>query len=251
MRIVWLSANKFGYELLKEALKCKLPDSGIEAVITLAEGSDTIMYDGVPENEWRSLGLPVRAVRNINEDVAIMNELRPDVVVMCGWRQIIGPDVLSAPKASFVGFHPTLLPKGRGPAPIINTILNGETRSGVTMFYVDGSLDGGDVIGQEGFDISADDYASDVYGKVVEAGMALVRKYLPMVTAGNAPRVKQDESEATYLEKRSLKDNEIDLSKDSPETIRRKIRAFSNPYRGAFIKVGGKKLVIWKADLAD
>lgn len=251
MRIVWLSANKFGYELLKEAVKLELPGATIAAIVTLADGSDTVMYDGVPEKDWHSFGLPVRAVRNINEDAAAIMGLQPDIVVMCGWRQIIGKDVLSAPKSGFIGFHPTLLPKGRGPAPIINTILNGETRSGVTMFYADDSLDGGDVIGQEAFDIEADDYASDVYEKVIETGKKLVRTYLPMVANGSAPRTKQDESKATYLEKRSLKDNEIDLEEDSPETIHRKIRAFSKPYRGAFIRVRGKKLVIWKADLAD
>jgi len=250
VRIIWLSANKFGYEILKEAVRLKLPGSSIDAIATLAEDSGTVMYDGIPEKEWHSFGLPVYAIRNINEDVQVIKKLQPDIVVMCGWRQIIGKDVMAVPKAGFVGFHPTLLPKGRGPAPIINTILNGENHSGVTMFYVDDSLDGGDVVGQEPFDITADDYASDVYEKVIEAGKKLVKKFLPLLVEGKAPRIKQDESKATQFGKRSLKDNEIDL-RDSPETIQRKIRALSKPYRGAYIKVGDKKLVIWKAELAD
>jgi len=249
MKVVWLSANRFGYELLKEALK--LDKIEIVAIMTLSDKATTKMYDGIDKSRWNEFGIPVYRIENINEEEDLLRTISPDVLMMCGWRQIIKNNILKIPKKGMIGFHPTLLPKGRGPAPIINTILKGIKKSGVTMFYVDDSLDGGDIIGQTGFEIKNNDYASDVYEKVIEGGKSLIKEFLIMVANGSAPRIPQNESEATYLEKRSLKGNEIILEKETPEQIYRKIRALSKPYKGAYIKLGDKKLIIWKADLCD
>jgi len=247
MDIVWLSANKFGYELLKEAIKIK--DIKVKAIITLSENSKTVMYDGVKKGLWYRFGIDVLEIENINEEKKILEKLKPHLVVMCGWRQIIDKDILDIPKKGFVGFHPTLLPKGRGPAPIINSILCGFKESGVTMFYVGEGLDDGDIIGQEKFLISEEDYVEDVYNKIILAGKKLIKKYLPLLARDTAPRIPQDDSKATFFEKRTIKDNKIDLEKENLDEIYRKIRAFSKPYMGAYIEKDGKKLIIWKGQL--
>ncbi len=249
MRIIWLSANRLGHELLKEAVKIKSAE--IKAVITLSEKAKTVMYDSVARGKWDEFGIPVKEVENINESIELIKKISPELVIMCGWRQIVGREILEIPKKGFVGFHPTLLPKGRGPAPIINSILSGFRESGVTMFYAAEGLDNGDIIGQEKFFIENDDYAEDVYEKVIEGGRKLVKRCLPMLIAGNAPRIRQDESKATMFKKRTLEDNEIKPYEESAEEIYRKIRALSKPYNGAFIKKDGKKIVIWKAEIKD
>jgi methionyl-tRNA formyltransferase len=239
----------FGYELLKEALRIK--EVNVVAIITLSDKARTKMYDGIEKSKWYELGLPVYETENINEEISLLRSLRPDVIMMSGWRQILCKEVLNLPPRGVIGFHPTLLPKGRGPAPIINTILEGLKESGVTMFYVSDKVDSGDIIGQEKFEVKDEDYAIDIYNKVVRAGKTLIKKYLPLLATGKAPRIPQDEEKATYFKKRSLKDNEIKLETDSPDEIYRKIRAFSKPYNGAFIKLCDKKLIIWKAELRD
>lgn len=249
MRVVWLSANKFGYELLREANN--LDEVEIIAIITLSDKASTRMYDGVDKEKWGTFGIPVYPIENINKEESLLKKLAPDALLVCGWRQIIEKRILELPKMGTIGFHPTLLPKGRGPAPIINTILNGIKNSGVTMFYLDDSLDGGDIIGQEKFEIKESDYAADVYNKVIESGKSLIKKFLPPIARGIAPRTPQKESDATYLEKRNLKDNEILLGKETPEQIYRKIKALSKPYLGAYIRMGNKKLIVWKAELTD
>jgi len=246
-KVVWLSANKFGYELLKEAIKIV----DIEAIITLKLGSSTVMYDNIPNERWKEFGIDVYEIERINNEKELIKKLSPDIIVMCGWRQIINEEILNLPKDCFVGFHPTLLPKGRGPAPIINSIMEGYKESGLTFFHVSQGLDDGDVIGQEKFMIDKNDYASDVYEKVIDVGKKLVRKYLPMLIEGTAPRTKQDESRATVFNKRTLKDNEIDLNNESNEQIYKKIRALSKPYNGAYIRKDGKKIVIWRAELQE
>jgi methionyl-tRNA formyltransferase len=246
MKIVWLSANKFGFELLKEAVKIKEID--VMAVITLSKESSTMMYDGVDNRVWSDFGIYVIEVDNLNEEKKVIEELSPDLVVMCGWRQIIKKDVISIPKKGFVGFHPTLLPIGRGVAPIINSILNGFKESGVSMFYVSEGLDDGDLIGQESFVIEENDHASEVYDKVVFAGKNLIRKFIPRLVDGTAPRIRQDNSKATFFEKPRLV-NKICLD-DSLDVIHKKIRAVSKPYDGAYLTdVNGRKLLLWRAEI--
>ncbi|MBN2336454.1 hypothetical protein JXL21_12930 [Candidatus Bathyarchaeota archaeon] len=247
MKVLWLSANKFGYELLDAALK--VSEVEVVGVVTLSKQAKTRMYDGVPSKLWHRRGVPVHEIERIEKETGLIRTLAPDLIVMAGWRQILPRELLEIPRGGVIGFHPTLLPKGRGPAPVINSIMAGYRESGLTMYYVDESLDGGDVIAQSGFTIEDADYSSDVYRKCIEAGKELLRDYLPLLAEGRAPRVPQDDSEATVFPKRALRDNRIDLENDSPEMIMRKIRACSEPYLGAYIEVDGRKLVIWRAEL--
>ena len=221
----------------------------VKAVITLSDSAKTKMYDCIDGKLWHEVGVPVHEIEDINENKDTLERLDPDLVVMCGWRQIVNKDVLEIPEKGFVGFHPTLLPVGRGSAPIINSIIEGFKDSGLTMFYAAEGLDDGDIIGQEGFQIGEDDYASDVYEKVIDTGRKLIRKYLPLLAEDKAPRIPQDNSKATYFKKRSPDDNKIELRGEDLETAYRKIRALSHPYNGAFIEKEGKKLIIWRAEL--
>ena len=241
-RLIWLSANRLGHELLKEALKVK--EVKVVAILTLGSGAKTKMYDAIDRKKWHEFNIPVYEIEEMNKEIKLFKSLKPDIVIMCGWRQIIDNEILSIPK-NFIAFHPTLLPEGQGPSPIINSILSGIKKSGLTMFHLNQGLDAGDIIGQESFKIENNDYAIDVYNKVIKAGRVLIKKYLPLA---KLPRIPQDNQKATHFPKRTLKDNKINL-KDSPEEIYRKIRAFSKPYNGAYIKLNNKKLIIWKTEL--
>ena len=249
LKIIWLSANKFGYELLKESVKIK--DVEIENIITLSDKSKTVMYDGIPRNKWYNFKINVIEIENINDEVELLQNLSPDIIIMCGWRQVLKKEILDIPRYGMVGFHPTLLPFGRGPSPIINSILNGVRQTGVTMFYVSEGKDDGDIIGQEKFIITNKDHADDVYNKVIKSGKKLIRSYLPMLLKGSAPRIPQEESKATFFPKLSLENNRIDFKNETIEEIYKKIRALSKPYNGAYLEKNGKRLVIWKAELAE
>ena len=252
IRIIWLSAHRFGYNLLHEAVQLPIMEDGgaeISVIITLSSDAKTVMYDDLATEMWNDFGVDVYRIKNINEEEAFIRSLKPDMIIMCGWRQIVDKKILDIPKYGVVAFHPTLLPIGRGSAPIINSIISGFKESGVTIFYAAEGLDDGDIIGQEKFIIEDSDYASDVYDKVIVAGRKLISKYLPLLVSKSAPRIKQDNSKAVIFDKRNLADNKIDLSKESLEDAYRKIRALSKPYRGAYIEKDGKKLIIWKAEL--
>lgn len=246
-KIIWLSANKFGYELLKEATK--LENHQIAGIVTLSKNAKTVMYDGIDSKYWSEFNLPVYEIENVSNKLDLFKRLAPDMIVMCGWRQIIPGDILRLPRAGIIGFHPTLLPYGRGPAPIINTLLNGNTYSGLTCFQVGEGLDDGDIFCQEKFTIDSSDHAGDIYEKVIKAGRQIIKnKYLDIVN-GKIKPFAQDNIVATYFPKRLISENEIKIGVDNIQMIYNKIRAFSKPYNGAFIKEGKSMLKIWKAEL--
>jgi methionyl-tRNA formyltransferase len=249
IKIIWLSANLFGYELLKEAIRTD--KRVISAILTLSRKAKTKMYDGIESKKWKEFNVPVYEIKDINKEIKLLKFLNPDYIIMAGWRQFIDKEVLNIPQKGFIGFHPTLLPEGRGAAPIINTILSGFKKSGVTMLHINEKLDGGDIIGQTRFPINGADYAEDLYCKVIEGGKRLIKKFLPQIIKNKAPRKPQNGRKATYFPKRTIKDNEIKLGRESAEEIYRKIRAFSSPYLGAYVKNGNKKLIIWRAELKN
>ncbi|MCK4666973.1 hypothetical protein KAU33_09500 [Candidatus Dependentiae bacterium] len=247
MKVIWLSANKFGYQALITA--SKIPELILCGIITSKEDSPFVIYDKIPQENWNRFNVDVTKVSSILESLTEIEQMKPDLLVVIGWREIIPLDIIKIPKLGTIGFHPTLLPYGRGSAPIINTIFECVKKSGVTMFYLDEGLDSGDIIGQEKFSIDENDYALDIYEKVIEAGKKLIFDYFPLIDQGTAPRIPQDNKKAFYFKKPKLRNNRIDLKKDNPKLIIRKIRALSKPYKGAYIKVHGKKLRIWKAEI--
>lgn len=247
MRVLFLSANKLGLEVLKELRKALR----ISAIVTLSPNSKTVMYDGVDVSEWHGLGAQVYLIKEISDEVQLFKKLNPELVLMCGWRQIVPEEILRIPTKGFYGFHPTLLPEGRGPAPLINSIMLNLKESGVTMFKVSNGIDDGDIVGQEKFIIEKDDYVGDVYKKATEATIKLIKYYLYRIKDNKIQTKKQGESKSKRFPKRKLLDNKINIDEDPMDVIYRKIRALSHPYKGAYIEKDGKRLVIWDAELQE
>jgi methionyl-tRNA formyltransferase len=247
MKVLFITANRFGYELIKTAINIKNID--VLGVITLKENTKTIMYDKINMTKWKELNIKLYLIENINQEYRLINNLKPELIIVCGWRQIIKKEIIEIPKKGTIGFHPTLLPVGRGSAPIINSIKKGFKRSGITMFYIGEGLDDGDIIDQRSFTIEHEDYANDIYEKCIVKGKKLLEKNLPLLIKNEAPRIPQDESKATYFEKPKLKENKIDITNESVEEIYLKIKALSKPYKGAYIEKDKKRLIIWKAEI--
>ncbi len=160
-------------------------------------------------------------------------------------RQMLPDTILNIPKYGVIGSHPTMLPKGRGPAPIINTLLGGISLGGVSFFYVDGGMDSGDLLDQEAFEITYNDHALDIYKKVIDTGKTLIRRNLSHLLNPMVYRTPQLENFATVFEKPTS--NEL-FWEDSLEMKYRKIKAFSHPYNGAYLKKD-KLLIIWRAKI--
>ena len=119
--------------------------------------------------------------------------LRPDLVLVVGFSQIIPRSVLEIPPLGVIGFHTAVLPGRRGSAPVVWAMVEGLDESGVTMFHMDEGIDTGDVVAVERFPIDEGDYAADVLRKADDATLSLLRTHLDGLLDGTAQRIQQSD----------------------------------------------------------
>lgn len=180
------------------------------------------------------LGIPVEQPAKLDESI----ELPAETVVVAAYGLLI-PDVL-LDRGLWLNVHPSLLPRWRGAAPIERTLMAGDERTGVTIHRTTPDLDAGPIAAQEGFDIAPDDDAGVLYARSAEIAARLIGEVLPQ------PEFHEQPSEgATYAEKITAADRELDLTRPARELVNH-VRALS-PHIGARAVVDGRPLVIWKA----
>jgi methionyl-tRNA formyltransferase len=172
--------------------------------------------------------------------------LKPDLQVMAFVTLFVPEEFLNIPSKGSIQYHPSLLPAYRGPSAINWPIIKGEKETGLSIFWPDNGLDTGDVLLQKKTPISASDTLGTVYfDRLFPMGVEAMLESVDLVKAGKAPRIKQDESKATY-EGRCGPDNaRIDWGKPW-EQIDRLIRG-CNPAPGAWSMLDGKTLKIFDA----
>ncbi|WP_214365466.1 methionyl-tRNA formyltransferase [Pseudonocardia sp. H11422] len=193
-------------------------------------------------------GVPLITVRDLNtpENVARVADLRPDLILVIGWTRLLGPALLRLPPLGAIGFHASLLPRYRGRAPVNWALINGERETGNTMFFLDEGVDTGDVIAQRRIPILDADDCATVYEKVSDAATSMLVEHLPVLKAGSAPRIAQDERLATVMPRRRPEEGVIDWTRDA-RSLFNWVRALTHPYPGAFATLEGRRLFVWKA----
>lgn len=246
MSVVFIGTVEFSRHALKGLLDAQAPLAAVFTLDTSLRGpvSDFATFDDLLQNK----NIPLFQVQNINaqEVIQTLKKIGPDLIYCIGWSRIVKPEVLATAKMGGIGLHPTLLPEGRGRAPIPWTLLKGLKRSGVSLFHMTEAPDAGDIIQQIAYVIDPEETATTLYKKVCEATYRLTKETYPLLAEGKAPRRKQDESKATQWTKRTPQDGLLDWTKSTQE-IETLIRAVTHPYPGAFGFLNGKKSLVWKA----
>lgn len=181
----------------------------------------------------------------------MLQQLRPDILVVIGWYHMVPGSLRRLAPLGAVGIHASLLPRYRGGAPLVWSIINGETQTGVSLFQLTDGVDDGDLVGQESFPIAMEDDIASVVEKATIASVHLVREYIPRLATGRAPCYAQDHAQATVMPQRQPQDGLIDWQVLSSLEAYNRVRAQTRPYPGAFTYLGGEKLIVWKAALCD
>lgn len=247
MKIVFISGVKFGFEVLKEIIE---KDWKITAIFSyLPEKkksySDYVEFDSIAEK----FGILHKKVDNINdkENIEILKSIKPDLILVMGWSQLLKSEIINIPTIGIIGSHPTELPKYRGRAPIPWTILKDLKKSAETFFWIEEGTDSGDILDQEIFLIEEDEDASSLYAKITDLGKKMTLRNLKLIEQGVIIRKKQDITKfIEYWDKRTPDDGKINWSCSSND-IYKLIRATTHPYPGAFTFFRNGKLKIWKA----
>jgi len=194
------------------------------------------------------LGIPVRQHRSLKSEDARgeFAALNADLGVLAYVTQIVPPAVFDAPRLGSICFHPSLLPRYRGGSAIPWQVIKGETRTGVTVFWTDDGIDTGPILMQRDAEIAADDTGGSLYfDKLFPLGVDVVLESVDRIEAGTAPRVPQDESQATYDPLCRDEHAEVDWSK--PVSAVYDLIRGCDPQPGAYVRREGTLLRLYDA----
>ena len=245
MRIVVNGQQAFGKAVL-EAL--------------LERGEDVVAVYCAPDKEGRPVdplkeealarGLPVLQPASFKKPEVweALKELRPDLGVMAYVTLFVPEEFLHIPTRGTIQYHPSLLPRHRGPSSINWPIIQGETKTGLTIFWPDNGLDTGPILLQKEVEIGPDDTLGSIYfDKLFPMGVEAMLEGVDLVRADKAPKVPQDESQATYESWCRKEDVRIDWKHPAGE-IYNLVRG-ANPQPGAWTRHGDRVLQIFDSRL--
>lgn len=175
---------------------------------------------------------PEKLDRNFSEKI---KELNPDIAVLVAYGKKIPEELLKIPKKGFINVHPSLLPKYRGASPVQTAILNGDKKTGVTIFVLDEKIDRGPILAQKTYEMEGNETTPELKEKLSLLGAEVLIPSAKKYAAGELKPQKQDEGRAILTKQFSREDGKIDFKK-SAEEIERMIRAF-HPWPGAWTEI--------------
>ena len=266
MRIVFIGTGEIGVPTLRALLNSehevvavvtqpdkpvgreqRIEPTPIKKAITRSGGFQTPKVFGAGKPPPLEVLQPARI-----KDSAAIEELRavkPDVIVVMAYGQILPRDVLEIPRLACLNLHASLLPRWRGAAPIQAVIAAGDRETGITVMYMDQGLDTGDILLQRSVEIHLNDTGGSLHDRLAQIAPEALLESLRLLAAGSASRTPQDNADATYAPKLKREHGLIDWS-ESAEAIERKIRAY-NPWPGAFMKIDSQNLKIFSASVVE
>jgi methionyl-tRNA formyltransferase len=232
------------------------PQFQIAAVVTQPDrpkGRDLKPQPSPVKSLAQRLNLPVLQPERARDEkfIAELRELKPDLVVIVAYGQILPLAILDLPRHGCLNIHPSLLPKFRGPAPIQWAIANADAETGVTLMRIDAGLDTGDIVAQRRTPIRPEDDSATLHDRLAQLGAELLVQTIPDYVAGKIQPVPQPAEGASYAAKIKKEDGRIDWNQPA-QTIWNRLRAFT-PWPGAFTFLPGQPkpqlLKIWKVEV--
>lgn len=185
-----------------------------------------------------------------DEALELMTSFSPDLCVMAYVTLFVSQDVIDAPTHGTIQYHPSLLPLHRGPSSINWPIIQGATKTGLSIFWPDAGLDEGPILIQKEVDIGPDDTLGSIYfNHLFPMGVDAMIEGIDLVSGGNPPKLAQNHDNATYESWCRNVDAEVDWSKPVQE-VYNLIRG-TNPQPGAWTSFDGNELKIFDSRIVD
>lgn len=243
-RILFVGSKESGLKILK-----KIHDMSVDLLVgcvTVDDREDTrSALDGFRSFcEKNNIDLDVLSGKcDLTDSV---RKFVPDICFVMGWYYIISEELLYRVPGGVIGIHNSLLPRHRGFAPVVWSMISGENETGFSVFSFDRGMDTGVIWYQQKVSIDEGDYVSDVLDKINNEIDKFFDNNFLDILKGKVKPWKQCETNASYGARRTEADGKIDWSKSAQE-IYNFIRAQSKPYPGAYAFYGEQKIRIWQA----
>ena len=244
MKIILVGQGPFGEKTLDALIQqgedivgifCPNDNRG-KAIKALAESSSIALFQ--PDN-----------MKDAKVHEAYL-DLKPDLVVLAFVTEILPESLLDIPSIGTICYHPSLLPRHRGSSAISWAIIQGDTRTGLTILWADKGIDTGAILLQKEVDIGPNDTTGSLYfNKLFPMGIDAIVEAVELIKTGKAPKIPQDDSLATYEPPCDDKYAGIDWSKPASE-VYNLIRG-CDPQPGAHATLGGRKVKFYEVELID
>lgn len=196
-------------------------------------------------------GLPVyqpRTLRDGSSD-ALIQSLAPELIVVVAYGCILPPQLLHVARYGCINLHVSLLPRYRGSAPIQWAVLNGDTRTGVTIMQLDEGLDTGDILLVEPVEIGPDVTSGELFEQVSRVGAQTLTSAVEKLAAGQLTPTPQDHARATQAPALTKEMARFDFTQDAAH-IHNWVRGM-NPWPAAYFEHGGKKVKVLQSRRAE
>ena len=235
LRIVFMGTPHFSVGILEAIQHAGLNLAGIVTVADKPAGRGQIMHESPVKQFAIANNIPVLQPLKLKDPEFLdqLAALNADVFVVVAFR-MLPTEVWKMPKYGTFNLHASLLPDYRGAAPINWAIINGDTKTGVSTFFIDEAIDTGNVIGQTEMAISEDESAGELHDRMIKVGGDLVVDTLNRIAAIEVNRISQYElgTRMRPAPKLFKENTQIDWDAD-PAAIHNLVRGL-NPYPSAW-----------------
>jgi methionyl-tRNA formyltransferase len=246
MRIVFMGTPDFAIPSLEKLIKSKHELAGVVTGPDKPRGRGLHLSESPVKKFSKEHNLEVFTPENLKSDDFFysLKELTFDLSVVVAFR-ILPERIFSLPPLGTINLHASLLPKYRGAAPINWVLINGETKTGLSTFFIQKKVDTGSLILQKEIDIFPEETFGELHDRMAKVGADLLLETVDLIEKGEAKPIRQDDAQATPAPKITPEHCRIDWSQEAIQ-IKNQIRGLS-PTPAAFCLYKGKILKIYKA----
>lgn len=248
-RIVFMGSPDFAVPTL-EALAARYSVFGAVTQPDRPAGRGGTLKPPAVKSAALRLGIPVIQPEKLRqpEAMAQLQAWAPDLIVVAAFGQILRPAVLDLPRFGCINVHGSLLPRGRGAAPIQAAILAGDAETGITIMKMDPGVDTGPILSQRAIPIAPDETGGSLFEKMSTIGAELLLETLPKYLSGEIQPRPQPEVGATYAPMLKKEDGLLGFTQPAA-ALERRVRAM-NPWPGAYFVWNGASLKVLRASVS-
>lgn len=249
MKIVFMGTPDFAVNVLQGLIDNNYDVVGVVSQPDKEVGRKKILTPTPVKEVALKYNIPVFQPVKIRKEFDDILALEPDMIVTCAYGQIIPKEILDYPRLGCINVHGSLLPKLRGGAPIHHAIMDGLDETGITIMYMDVSMDSGDIISQRSIPITDSDNVGILWDKLSLLGRDLLLDTLLSIIDGTNDRIKQDESLVTFGYNVKREEEHVDFNNTSRKVFNH-IRGL-NPWPSAYAVLDNQEMKIYDSEILD
>lgn len=254
MKVVFLGATKFSEEMLKTLVENQID---IKAVFSIPQNFEIKMKGDTTSQKFQNSNYSdIHSIatshnissyfvkggqENLSSFEQVIAEIDPDVILVLGWYYIVPRKIRQLARLGTFGIHASLLPAYAGGSPLVWALINGEEKTGLTMFKIEDGVDDGDILAQDEVAIDFQDDIKTLYDKVIDSAKVMLVREMNNLRNNKAQFIVQDKTKIHPLPIRKPDDGIIDWNKSGLE-LYNFVRAQTKPYPCAFSFHEGRKI---------